>query len=325
MPTAILSVPGSSCSWAIQGLEPRPMASRLRTSLLLGALFVSLSSPLLGCSKNRKEALSAVEFQRQAKAAYEKALEAFHDRDWVSVPTLMAEVKREYAGSKWARLAQLRIADAEFHQRSFPEAITSYREFLREFPNDEEVPYARYRVALCQFESRPSTTLAPPLEERDLVNVRDADRSISDFLKDYPSYKEREHLLYMHQWVRGMLARHELYVARYYLNQNRLDAAIARTEYALVNYKETGLEPEALVLLGETLMKRHEPHKAADAFQIVLKRYPESRFVKPATNFMNYLKETGALNSPAPPSGPASSSSSSPELGAVSEAPSSEE
>jgi outer membrane protein assembly factor BamD len=280
------------------------MASRLRTGMLLVALFLPLSSPLLGCAKNQKEALSAVEFQRHAKAAYEKALEAFHDRDWVSVPTLMAEVKREYAGTKWARLAQLRIADAEFHQRSFPEAITSYREFLREFPNDEEVPYARYRVALCQFESRPATTLAPPLEERDLVNVRDADRSISEFLRDYPNYKERKHLLYMQEWVRGMLARHELYVARYYLRIDKYDAAIMRTEYALTNYKDTGLEPEALVLLGETHMKRHEPHKAADAFQIVLERYPESRFVEPATNFMNYLKETGALDGPAPAADP---------------------
>lgn len=277
------------------------MASRLRTSLLVAAFFVPVTNPLLGCSKNQKEPLSAVEFQHQAKVAYEEALESFHDRDWVTVPTLMAEVKREYAGTKWARLAQLRIADAEFHQRSFPEAITSYREFLREFPNDEEVPYARYRVALCQFEARPSSALAPPLEERDLVNIRDADRSIADFLKDYPNYKEREHLLYMQEWVRGMLARHELYVARYYLARNKLDAAIARTEYALVNFKETGLEPEALVLLGETHMKRHEPHKAAGAFQIVLDRYPESRFAEPATNFMNYLKETGALHAGSAP------------------------
>ncbi len=280
------------------------MSSRLPTGLLALALLAPLVTTTAGCTKNRKEALSAVEFQRQAKAAYEKALEAFHDRDWVSVPTLMAEVKREYAGTKWARLAQLRIADAEFHQKSYPEAITSYREFLREFPNDEEVPYARYRVALCQFESRPSTALAPPLEERDLVNVRDADRSIAEFLRDYPNYKHREHLLYMQEWVRGMLARHELYVARYYLDRNKLDAAIARTEYALLNYKDTGLEPEALVLLGETHMKRHEPHEAARAFEIVLNRYPESRFVKPATNFMNYLRDTGALAGPAPSTSP---------------------
>lgn len=270
-----------------------------RFPLLFAALLLpALSLPVAGCSKNKGKALSAAEFQREAEAAYTKALQAFHDRDWVAVPERMQEVKREFAGTKWARLAQLRIADAEYHQGSFAEAITSYREFLREFPNDTEVPYARYRVALCQFESRPSSSLAPPLEERDLVNVRDADRSIEEFLADYPNYKQREHLLYMQSWVRGMLARHELYVARYYLGHDKLDAAIARTEYALVHYKDTGMEPEALVLLGETHMKRGEPHEAAAAFQIVLDRYPKSPFVVPATNFMKRLNDTGALKQP---------------------------
>lgn len=275
------------------------MGRPLVSVLLLSAAAV-LVLPSLGCDKNRKEALSAVEFQRQAEAAYKKALEAFHDRDWVGVPLLMAEVKREFAGTRWARLAQLRIADAEYHQGSYAEAVTSYREFLREFPNDEEVPYARYRVALCQFESRGATVMAPPLEERDLVNVRDADRSISDFLSDYPNYKEREHLLYMQKWVRGMLARHELYVARYYMNQDKLDAAMMRAEYALVTYKDTGLEPEALVLLGETHMKRYEPEEAAGAFQIVLDRYPDSPFAIPARNFMKRLRDTGQLARKAP-------------------------
>src|SRR5690606_36984255 len=119
--------------------------------------------------------------------------------------------------------------------------------------------------------------------------------------RDYPQDKNIDHLLYMQKWVRSMLARHELYVARYYLGRNKLDAAIARTEYALVHYKDTGLEPEALVLLGETHMKRYEPDKAASAFQIVLDRYPESDFVIPATKFMNHLQKTGALNRPAPP------------------------
>jgi outer membrane protein assembly factor BamD len=262
--------------------------------ILLLAIVPVFASMSVGCSKNRKEALSAVEYQRQAEAAYKKALEAFHDRDWVGVPLLMAEVKREYAGTRWARLAQLRIADAEYHQGSYAEAVTSYREFLREYPNDSEVPYARYKVAVCQFESRGSTVLAPPLEERDLVNVRDADRSITDFLEDYPNYKKREHLLYMQKWVRGMLARHELYVARYYLDRNKLDAAIMRTEYALANFKETGLEPEALVLLGETHMKRGEPEQAAGAFQIVIDRYPDSPFVVPAKKFLAYLNEHDA-------------------------------
>ncbi len=281
------------------------MGRRSLRFILLAGLTLPLFGSLAACSKNRAEALSAVEFQREAKAAYEKALESFHDRDWVGVPLLMAQVKKEYAGSRYARLAQLRIADAQFHQGSFAEAITAYREFLREFPNDDEVPYARYRVALCQFESRGESSLSPPLEERDLVNIRDADRTIFLFLKDYPNYKEREHLLYMQSWVRGMLARHELYVARYYLKRGKYAAAISRAEYAILNFQATGLEPEALVLLGETHMKRHEPEKAAEAFYIVIERYPDSPFVIASTNFLKKLEKDGTLKGKSSVDGPA--------------------
>ncbi len=254
-------------------------------------LLVALALAGSACSPKIVPPLTAAEFEEQGRVAYEKALETFYDRDWVGVVPKMQEVKRNYAGTRWARLAHLRVADAEFHQASFTEAVVSYREFLREFPNDPEVVYARYKVAECLFESRGESVLAPPLEERDLVNVRDADRSISDFLKDYPTYEKRERLLYMHAWVRGLLARHELYVARYYLKQDRYKAAIARAEYALVNFKDTGLEPEALVLLGETYLKNHDTEEAVGAFQIVVDKYQDSPFVAPAKKFLAYVRK----------------------------------
>jgi outer membrane protein assembly factor BamD len=256
--------------------------------LLVLALLASAFAGALGCAKQPQAAMSAEEFQASAAAEYDHALEAFLARDWVGSATRMETVKREYAGTRYARLAQLRIADGHFHQKDFPEAITAYREFLRDFPSDEEVPYARYKVIDCQFASRGESVMSPPLEERDLVNVREASMGIDAFLRDYPAYPERERLLYMRKWVRGMLARYELYVARYYLRENHYDAALSRTEYALVTYKDTGLEPEALVLLGETQMKKGDLGEAQAAFQLVLERYPSSPFAEPARRFLAF-------------------------------------
>jgi len=253
--------------------------------LLLLALLGAVSATA-SCSKQPQAAMSAEEFQASAQAAYEHGLTAFLARDWVANATRMEAVKREYAGTRYARLAQLRIADGHFHQKDYPEAITAYREFLRDFPSDEEVPYARYKVIDCQFQSRGESVMSPPLEERDLVNVRDASASIDAFLRDYPAYPERERLLYMRTWVRGMLARYELYVARYYLRENHYAGALSRIEYALVTYKDTGLEPEALVLLGETQLKKGDRAEAKAAFELVLERYPSSPFVEPARRFL---------------------------------------
>jgi len=260
----------------------------MRRSLIFAAWLV-VSSPLVGCQKAPTQPLTAAQYQANAEAAYEKALQTFFNRDWVNVPLVMEEVKREYAGTKWARLAQLRIADAYFHEGSFPEAVTAYREFLRDFPSDDQVMYARYKVILCQFESRGEGVLAAPLEERDLANVRDANRDIDAFLRDYPTHPERAQVLYMRKWVRGMRARYELYVARYYLAESNYEAALMRTEYALVTYKDTGLEPEALVLLGETHMKNGKSSEARSAFELLLSRYPSSPFTAPAKRFLARL------------------------------------
>lgn len=283
------------------GAGHRFRPNRTFCALTLAVTIGALLGPV-GCAGKQAEPLSAAEFQANAKAAYEDALERFHRRDWASATARMDEVKRQYAGTRWARLAHLRIADAQFKQGEFAEAITTYREFLKDYPTDPDVPYARFQVIVCQFESRGESITAPPLEERDLANVLDAYQTIDAFKRDYPEYPERVRLEYMRAWVHGMLARHELYVARYYLSRDNFEAAISRTEYALRTYVDTGLEPEALVLLGETQMKRGERDKAREAFDLVLERYPKSPFAEPARRFLARVPTAGGSGN-APPAG----------------------
>ncbi len=97
---------------------------------------------------------------------------------------------------------------------------------------------------------------------------------------------------YMLDVVLGLLARHELYVARYYLNTGRFDAATMRCEYALKTFKSSGLEPEGLVLLGEIYMKQKRRKDAREIFSRVLSEYPESAFAVPAKNFLAQLDQT---------------------------------
>ena len=108
------------------------------------------------------------------------------------------------------------------------------------------------------------------------------------------------------------LIRHELYVARFYLNKENYEAAVNRIEYALRNFavradvarladpklrKRTteaaapsNLEAEALLLLGETRLKMHQPERAEIVFQAILHDFPESGFVIPAQNYLEAMK-----------------------------------
>jgi outer membrane protein assembly factor BamD len=251
---------------------------------LLGGLTVS-------CAEQKKHADNPLEYTENAKKAYEIALEAYFDRDWEYATQLLEEVRRQYGYSRYARLAELRLADAAFHQEKYAEAIGGYKSFVNDYPNDPEVPYARYKIARSYFIQSGDSILLPPLEERDLSNVREAYTNIRAFVADYPATEHEEELDFMLQRVTGVLARHELYVARFYLNKDNFDAAVARALYTVEHYSQSGLEPEALVLLGETYLKSKEPDKAREALTSLLEKYPASPFVVPARNFLAMLDQ----------------------------------
>jgi len=230
-------------------------------------------------------------YAENAQRDYERAVKALTDRNWELVDPLFSEVRRKYPYSRYARLAELRMADADYEQENFAEAIAGYKAFVREYPNDAEVPYARFRIAKSQYQSVSQSLLLPPLEERDLGSVNDALETITDYLEDFPRSEHAEELRYMLEVVVGLLARHELYVARYYLHEDRFDAAEARVRHALEVLPVSGLEPEALVLLGEIHLRQKKRDEARKAFARVLAEHPDSPFTVPARNHLARLGE----------------------------------
>jgi outer membrane protein assembly factor BamD len=275
--------------------KPRTAArSRLARGFAAAASLLGLLGPIAVCACTPSEVpvATALDYTDNARKEYEVAMVAFEDKNWQLASELLNEVKRKYAYSRYARLAELRLADGHFQQEKFAEAISSYKEFVHDHPNDPEVPYARYRVAKGEFESVSQSIMLPPLEERDLASVNDALSTLRNYLADYPRSEHAEEMHYMLDVVLGLLARHELYVARYYLDSGRFDAAVLRCEYALKSLKNSGLEPEGLVLLGEIYMKQKRKKDARDVLMRLLTDYPESAFAVPAKNFLAQLDKT---------------------------------
>jgi outer membrane protein assembly factor BamD len=277
------------------------LRARAPLGLLLGLLGAGLG---VGCAEDVRPPQSALEYAENARLKYEQGVKAIEAENWEAATETLNDLKKKYSYSRYARLAELRLADADLEQDKFSEAVTGYKTFVHDYPNDPEVPYARYRVAKAQYDSVSMSILMPPLEERDLAAVNDALVTIRQFLSDFPTSAYSDELRYMRAVVVGLLARHELYVARFYLGRGNFDAAIARCEHALGAFDHSGLEAEALVLLGETYMKQKEREKARATLARVVEQYPASPFVDSARRFLAVL----AAQAPAPskPSAPPS-------------------
>jgi outer membrane protein assembly factor BamD len=244
-----------------------------------------------GCAGEQMPAQTAAEYQSRAERAYAEALVEFLDQNWEYAAQLMEDVHRNYGTTEYARMAELRLADIAFHQEQYPEAISAYKAYVHDHPNDPEVPYARYRALRAHFLVSSNNVFQPPLEERDLASVRDAYAALRAFVADYPDYKQQAELKYMIESVSGMLARHELYVARFYANLDEFDAAVMRVQYSLRTFQGSGLEAEGVVLLGEIYLKMKQTARARALFEHVLSNYPDSAFKEVAQRFLDELPQ----------------------------------
>jgi len=248
---------------------------------------------------------------------YNAALEEFKAHNWLQAQALFREVKRKYAYSRFAPLAELRIADADFEQDKLGEAIRGYKQFVHDHRSlTQEVGYARARIAEAQYEQISDSILLPASEERDQVATVESYRELKSYLQDYPDAKESPKICDLLEKVTIKLVGHELSVGRFYLAKNNFDATIGRVQYALRNYSsdlqcrgtrpdplqkgepsqlrtEFGLAPEALLLLGETYLKMHRYGEARTSFNTLKQRYPESALVAQANNFLEFMKARG--------------------------------
>ena len=243
-----------------------------------------------GCDVALASASTAsLTYTENARAAYNEAMTAFRDKDWEDAIALFTELRSLFPQSRYARLAELRLADIAFAQEKFTDAIAAYREFVTTHRTNRDVEYAKYRMTKALFLDIEDTFLLPPAEERDQATTKEAYRELRQFLRDYPTTRYRRDAAFMLESVTGRLVRHELYVARYYLKEDSFEATIARVDYALKNYPGSALHPEALVLKGETLMKMGEMAQAKTVFELVLSDYG-GPFAVTAQDFLDELK-----------------------------------
>jgi outer membrane protein assembly factor BamD len=275
-------------------------------SLLLPLSVLSLLGVGLSACQN-EQPKTVLSYTADAKRAYETALIEFNSHNWIEAQTLLREVKRKYSYSKYARLAELRIADADFEQDKFPDAIREYRQFVHDHRSDaDEVTYARSRIADAQYAQVGDSLFLASGEERDQAIILDTYKEIRGFVHDYPNAKETVRMKKLLAEVTARLIKHELYVARFYLGKNNFEAAILRIQYALRNFARSnsiaapsgadddlGLEPQALLLMGETYLKMHKYGDARDTFGILMHRYPGSSLVVPAKNYLDYMHTQG--------------------------------
>jgi len=176
---------------------------------------------------------------RQSIAAFEKL------RDW-------------YPFSRYAILAELKIADAYFNLEEYADAIFAYEEFEQLHPRNEATPYVIYRIGRSYFNQIDTI-------DRDQSNALKALEAYHRLAAQYPddayAGMAKNDMVACYRSLSG----HEFYVGVFYYKNKRYKAAKARFTAVVEKYPDVGFHHRALTYLANCeawIQSRMQPPEA---------------------------------------------------------------
>jgi outer membrane protein assembly factor BamD len=266
------------------------MRGKRKLITALPALLIAISP--VACAETQSEEL-LLDYSRSAEQLFDEAMEDFDDEDCVDAEKAMQDVRRLYPYSRFAVLAELRIADCHFIQGNFAEATVAYQQFVKAHPTHEDAHYAAYKRGIAYFEMIPGDwVITPPVHERDQAATRDARSALSHFIRTYPRSEWIERAKETLAEVVDALVRHEMYVAEFYLSRDQKNAAAVRLEVIPKKFPDSSLVPDSMFLQAKVYL---EMNRAGDAHRVlreIIQRYPDHHQADRARDYLIHLGET---------------------------------
>jgi len=163
---------------------------------------------------------------------YKKAIEKFQ------------KLKDYYPFSKYAILAELKIADAHYKRQEYEEAVFAYENFEQLHPRNEAIPYVIYQIGRCYYDQ-----IGTP--DRDQTSAQKAleafQRLVKQFPRDQYSTRAAEHI----KTAQKSLAGHAYVVGVFYYNTNHYKAALHRFMSIISDYPDVGYHQKALEYIAK--------------------------------------------------------------------------
>jgi outer membrane protein assembly factor BamD len=202
------------------------MKKTVLTAMTLMVLFAGCSWFQSKDEESSEDLVSDAMYNYES-ANYRDAINSFEKlKDW-------------YPYSKYAILAELKIADAHYRLEEYDEAIAAYEAFESLHPRNEAIPYVIYQIGTCYFEQIDTVDRDQSVAEKSMEVYR---RLVKQFPDDPYAAKARENI----KVCQKSLAGHEFYVGMFYFNNKNYKPALSRFRSVLANYPDVGIHQKAL-------------------------------------------------------------------------------
>jgi len=171
--------------------------------------------------------------EETAQELASRGMDEFNDASYRVAIEVFEKLRNWYPFSKYAILAELKIADAYYNLGQYEEAIFAYEEFEKLHPRNEATPYVVNQIGLSYF-GRVSTI------DRDQKSTENASETFKRLIIQFPdslyAVRAKENL----RKCQESLANHELEIGLFYYKSKHYKAAIQRFKTVLTQYPDVG-------------------------------------------------------------------------------------
>ncbi|MCF8112543.1 MAG: outer membrane protein assembly factor BamD [Desulfotignum sp.] len=185
--------------------------------------------------------------RRMEKTAEQLAAEgssAFMQEKYKNAVKAYTDLKDWYPFSKYAILAELKIADAHFQLKEYDQAILAYEQFEKMHPRNEAVPYVINQIGMSWYNQMDTV-------DRDITPAKNAMAQFKRLMEQFPDNEYAKKAPDLISECIDKIAGHELYVAKFYMKTGRYQGALKRFEYIVEYYPGTDQSETALNLIPE--------------------------------------------------------------------------
>jgi outer membrane protein assembly factor BamD len=231
-----------------------------------------------------------VEYSVSAQQNYARGTSALSKKDWTAAAKYFSFIKARFPYSKYAVLAELRLADSELGAEHYLAAIDAYKAFLKFHPSHEMVTngYVAWKIGSTYVEMLPSDFwLLPPAYEKDQSPTSDAHRELTSFLRKYPRSPYHAKAKATLARINTRLAEHELYVARFYWKRGKAMGTVLRLRRLLERHRGTPYDAEAMYLLGRAYVAVDMKDKAKRTWEELIRSHPQASWASDARDALH--------------------------------------
>ena len=215
------------------------------------------------------------------KELYDQAQSRLKNESYSTAIMSLEALESRFPFGRYAEQAQAELIYAYYMNSQFEASQSAAERFINLHPRHSHTGYAYYMKGLAAFTDDSglfSRYFQSDLEKREVVMAQTSFDELSDFISRYPQSNYVSHAKQRMIYLKNLLAKHEMYVADFYMKRGAYLAAISRSKYVIEHLPNTPQTPYALSILVEAYdLLGYEELKKRN-LKILTSNYPDFNF-----------------------------------------------